>query len=438
MKTKIIYAIEAIIILMIIFTIPSFASTAIVNTETLNLRKEASTDSNIIELLSQNDEIEIISEDGDWYKVKHEENIGYVKKEYIKLNENSESIVKPSESTSETSETTSNENKNSTETMPTAAQEDRAKTKSKVKVRLIPAINANIIESIEENVEIEIIAKTNKWAFIQYKEITGWIPLTNIEEAIKESMGEEQEPVKEESNEETTNNEGSTEYGNTIKYEKVVTKYINETSVYLRSEANINSSVVTTLIKNTDVKVVGEEGEWYKVTYNELSGYIRKDLLADSKVSEVTSRGDVDRSQTTTKIESTANTESSNTSLGQQIVEYAKQYLNCPYVYGAAGSSSFDCSGFTMYVYKHFGYSLSHSAIAQSKCGKYVSKENLEPGDLVFFLDYETMDGIGHCGIYIGDGNFIHASSGTGYCVKISTLTSGSYYNRYSTARRLY
>lgn len=438
MKTKIIYAIEAIIILMIIFTIPSFASTAIVNTETLNLRKEASTDSNIIELLSQNDEIEIISEDGDWYKVKHEENIGYVKKEYIKLNENSESIVKPSESTSETSETTSNENKNSTETMPTAAQEDRAKTKSKVKVRLIPAINANIIESIEENVEIEIIAKTNKWAFIQYKEITGWIPLTNIEEAIKESMEEEQEPVKEESNEETTNNEGSTEYGNTIKYEKVVTKYINETSVYLRSEANINSSVVTTLIKNTDVKVVGEEGEWYKVTYNELSGYIRKDLLADSKVAEVTSRGDVDRSQTTTKIESTANTESSNTSLGQQIVEYAKQYLNCPYVYGAAGSSSFDCSGFTMYVYKHFGYSLSHSAIAQSKCGKYVSKENLEPGDLVFFLDYETMDGIGHCGIYIGDGNFIHASSGTGYCVKISTLTSGSYYNRYSTARRLY
>ena len=58
-------------------------------------------------------------------------------------------------------------------------------------------------------------------------------------------------------------------------------------------------------------------------------------------------------------------------------------------------------------------------------------------GDLVFFLDYETMDGIGHCGIYVGDGNFIHASSGSGYCVKVSTLTSGSYAKRYSTARRL-
>ena len=91
-----------------------------------------------------------------------------------------------------------------------------------------------------------------------------------------------------------------------------------------------------------------------------------------------------------------------------------------------------------MYVYQHFGYSLSHSATAQSYLGSYVSKDNLQPGDLVFFLDYETMDGIGHCGIYIGDGQFIHASSGSGYCVKISDLTTGSYLRRYATARRLY
>jgi N-acetylmuramoyl-L-alanine amidase len=90
-----------------------------------------------------------------------------------------------------------------------------------------------------------------------------------------------------------------------------------------------------------------------------------------------------------------------------------------------------------MYVYKNFGYSFSHSATAQSQQGQYVSKEDLQPGDLVFFADYETMEGIGHCGIYIGEGNFIHASSGTGYCVKISTLTSGSYLNRYVTARRI-
>ena len=157
-----------------------------------------------------------------------------------------------------------------------------------------------------------------------------------------------------------------------------------------------------------------------------MTGYIRKDLLSDSK-QEATSRSSLPRETTETK----------TTSMGQEIVDYAKQYLGYPYVYGGSGSSSFDCSGFTMYVYKKFGYSLSHSATAQSKCGEYVAKEDLQAGDLVFFLDYETMDGIGHCGIYIGDGNFIHASSGTGYCVKISTLLSGSYNKRYATARRL-
>lgn len=86
---------------------------------------------------------------------------------------------------------------------------------------------------------------------------------------------------------------------------------------------------------------------------------------------------------------------------------------------------------------KKFGVNLTHSATAQSKNGTYVAKENLQPGDLVFFKDYETMAGIGHCGIYIGEGNFIHASSGTGNCVKISTLLSGSYLQRYETARRL-
>ena len=116
-------------------------------------------------------------------------------------------------------------------------------------------------------------------------------------------------------------------------------------------------------------------------------------------------------------------------------------------MYGGASKSGFDCSGFTMYVYKKFGISMRHGAQAQSKIGTAVNankksasslKENLQLGDLVFFLDYETMDEIGHCGIYIGDGKFIHASSGSGHCVKINSLLPGDYYNtRYCAARRV-
>lgn len=443
MKQKILYTIEAILILMIIFTIPSYATTASVNTETLNLRKEASTSADIVELLSQNEELEVLSQDGDWYKVKHGNNTGYVKKEYIKVKEDSNSDTVKNTNT-ENTEPSANEEK--TITTSSDIQNTKSTIKTQAKVRLIPSINANIVETIETNSAVEVISKTNKWAFIQYKEMTGWIPLENIETSIEENVQENTESGQTENTEENnesadTNNEEKVEEttnsnSNTTTYEKSVTKYVNTSSVYLRSKASTDSSIVTTLIKNTDVKVVGEEGDWYKITYNDLSGYIRKDLLSDSKTSNTTSRGGIDRTETVSTSEVEANT--NDTTLGQQIVSYAKQYLNCPYVYGAAGSSSFDCSGFTMYVYKHFGYSLSHSATAQSKCGSYVAKENLQPGDLVFFLDYETMDGIGHCGIYIGDGNFIHASSGSGYCVKISTLTSGSYLKRYATARRLY
>lgn len=417
MKHKLLYIIAILITLMIMFSANIYADTATVNTETLNLRKEASTSSSIVELLNMNTELEIIEESGDWYKVNHGNNTGYVKKEYVKVKETTENNTNP------TTEEVSN----------TVTEETTGKSiiKVKSKLRLIPSINANIIENIEANEEITIISKTNKWAFIDYKDVTGWVPLNNIgqstsAEQIKEGTPSEVPEENKEDNNDTSNAENTETKDTSVIYEKTSTKYVNTTSVYVREKASTDSKIITTLIKNTDVIVTGEENDWYKVKYDTMTGYIRKDLLSDSK-QEATSRSSLPRETTETE----------TTSMGQEIVDYAKQYLGYPYVYGGSGSSSFDCSGFTMYVYKKFGYSLSHSATAQSKCGEYVAKEDLQAGDLVFFLDYETMDGIGHCGIYIGDGNFIHASSGTGYCVKISTLLSGSYNKRYATARRL-
>ena len=222
--------------------------------------------------------------------------------------------------------------------------------------------------------------------------------------------------------------------------------YVNTSSIYVRKGPGTNYNVVDTLILNDAVTVTAESGDWYKVKVNnKTDGYIAKRLLSDSKQT-VTSRSADERTLSEeTKVEekaeevkeSTAENEK-QTSKGEEIVNFAKKYLGCKYVYGGSGPSTFDCSGFTMFVYKNFGVSLSHSATAQSKKGTYVEKSNLQPGDLVFFKDYETMVGIGHCGIYIGGGEFIHASSGTGYCVKISTLLSGSYSTRYETARRIF
>ena len=89
-----------------------------------------------------------------------------------------------------------------------------------------------------------------------------------------------------------------------------------------------------------------------------------------------------------------------------------------------------------MYVYKQFGVSLSHSATAQSKIGTKVDRKNLQPGDLVFFTNYKTGKGIGHVGIYIGNNQFVHASTEkTGV---ITSSITGSYNTRYVTATRLF
>ena len=111
------------------------------------------------------------------------------------------------------------------------------------------------------------------------------------------------------------------------------------------------------------------------------------------------------------------------------VVGIAMQYLGTPYVYGGSSPSGFDCSGFVMYVYAKVGVSLPHNAAAQYGYGTPVDRSQLQPGDLVFF------NGLGHNGMYIGGGQFIH-SPHTGDVVKISSL-SGWYSSTWVGARRL-
>jgi len=111
------------------------------------------------------------------------------------------------------------------------------------------------------------------------------------------------------------------------------------------------------------------------------------------------------------------------------VVGIAMRYLGTPYVWGGASPGGFDCSGFVMYVFSQIGVSLPHNAAAQYGYGAPVSRDALQAGDLVFF------DGLGHVGIYVGGGSFIHAPH-TGDVVKVSSL-SGWYSSTFVGARRL-
>ena len=197
-----------------------------------------------------------------------------------------------------------------------------------------------------------------------------------------------------------------------VDQDNVFTTYgrVNAAGVNVRSGASTDSSSLATVDEGTVVTVNGLVDGWYDVTCEYgTEGYIRSDFL------------DL--------------TESSSGGANSDIVDTAMQYLGTRYVYGGASASGFDCSGFTMYVYQQYGYSLPHTATGQWQSGlgtRVYSISDLQPGDLVFFNDPSRNAGkaCSHVGIYIGNGQHIHSSSSRSGGVIISDLTSG-YYNTY-------
>lgn len=249
-------------------------------------------------------------------------------------------------------------------------------------------------------------------------------------------------------------------------------------SLRLRAEASTSSSIVTTLDKGVAVAILDDSTDgWYRISFNGKTGYVSADYLVVDQDNIFESYGRVNASGVNVRSESSTDgdvvaalnsgdvvtvsafedgwyavtcqygtqgyirsdfldlTTSSSSSSGSSIVDFAKQYLGTRYSYGGASPSGFDCSGFTMYIYSQFGYSLPHSATSQWQSGigtKVYSISELQPGDLVFFNDPSRNAGkaCSHAGIYIGNGQHIHSSSSSSGGVIISDLTSG-YYNTY-------
>ena len=215
----------------------------------------------------------------------------------------------------------------------------------------------------------------------------------------------------------------------------------------LLQEADGSSEVLDTLKDGDRLEVTGFDNGWFAVKKGDTTGYVTGDDLdltmeKEAPKPKVTAAA-VKKAVTETAADGTNDTGDSTDSAasssgsGSDIVSFAQQYLGVPYVYGGTSGSGFDCSGFTMYVFSHFGISLAHGATPQLNNGYAVSMSDLQPGDLVFFFGtYNTSSAASHVGIYVGGGQFIHASSSRG--VIISSLSESYYANRYLGARRVF
>ena len=237
-----------------------------------------------------------------------------------------------------------------------------------------------------------------------------------------------------------------------------------DTASNVRQGPTTESGLVAQAPKDETCFIIGFNESWYKVSFNGQIGYVRSDLLTllETPYNNAGSRGNTykENAKTETKSESTTETKSeekkesssesksessgssssgsssdsgssSGSSVGEKLVSTARQYLGYRYVYGGSSpSTGFDCSGLVYYVAKQCGYSIGRTCTAQLSAGTQISRANLQPGDIVIFeRTYTTSSRATHAGIYIGNGQFIHAANSRSGVV-ISSLDTDYYSSR--------
>ena len=423
------------------------ATTGKINVETARLRREANANSEIVELISLNEEVEILQQAGEWYQIKYKDVTGYLRNDLVTVNENAGENVTNTNATStenqeiaqnettgenaNTTDATTEQNTEGTENQESNQVENEVPTdmygKKKIvedtKLKIVPAINATDIVEVKTDEEVTVTEVINGWACVETSTTKGWIRQDKLKE-VEEVQQEEPQQEPAQPQEEV----------------KIKTQYVNSATVNLRKEANTSAEIVTTLELNTPVDIYAEENGWSRVKINDKEGYISTALLSDTRQEtnrSMAPRRDEEESATTSNKNTTQETNTSNNVVssgkGATVVETAKQYLGYKYVYGGSSpSTGFDCSGFTSYVFKLHGVSLSRTAAGQYSNGTGVEKANLQPGDLLMF----GKSGINHVGIYLGGGMMIHAANPS-RGVTTDTINSGYYFNNYVGARRV-
>lgn len=417
--------------------------TGTVSGNSVRMRSGASTSSSVVGTYDKGTKMSVIGAAGNWYEVSYSGKTGYVSADYMKLS------VGNASSTSSTTPTTPSPAPSSTTSANTKGFKATVIGTS-VRLRSQPNTSSDTLGCYSNGVNLTALGSVKDWYKVSYNGKTGYMSAQYVRitptdsyssaksgtvsgDSVRLRMGPSTDfasigSLNKGASVKITGETGSWyevsangKYGYMSKdYIKIVTTASTDTvekmdkigivtgnGVRMRSGAGTSYSTIGYYNKGIQVKVTGKTGSWYAVSYNGLNGYMSTDYVKLS----------------------------TGNAVADQVVATAKQYLGTPYVYGGSSPRGFDCSGFMYYLYGQYGYKLWRTASTQwANNGVKVEKSALQPGDLVFFSD--SVDPIGHVGMYIGNNQFIHASSGKG-CVVITSLSASYYANHYTGAKRI-
>ncbi|MBQ6553973.1 MAG: SH3 domain-containing protein [Firmicutes bacterium] len=385
------------------------ASKGIINADDVNIRTQASTSSDVLKRLSTGVTVTVTANADGWYKLSTASGgTAYVKEDFV-----------------------------------TITQADAVVTDAFVNVRVEPSMTSTVIGVVSEGESISVTGCVgDDWYSVDYNGQKGYIygdyfdgdlvPMLQGTTAKVEKTAKVTDEDEDDTDDEAFETAADQEKPDDGIYALVVS-----TSLNLRTEPNTDSDVIACYPDNYAFGIVGvADGGWLKVSdENNNIGYVKAEFVEfrnGAKPENTTVKTDAAR-----RAPVAFDNEAPASAKAAELIDYAKQFIGTPYVYGGTSlTAGVDCSGFIYSVYGDFGIALDRTSREQIHDGEFVPKDELVPGDLVFFNTGGDSE-ISHVGMYIGNGEYIHSTNGAAQGVTISDINSDYALNTYVGAARI-
>ncbi|GFP78150.1 SH3 domain-containing protein [Clostridium fungisolvens] len=403
----------------------------VVNVSTsLRIRQLANVGSAVIGYLNNGQAFDIKEKSGDWYYIKFNDKLGYVHKDYVKevsattdTSTTANNNQNVNNNTNQSSTATNQQNNQPTNTVEKPSKGQVINISTTLRIRQTANTSSAIIGYLYNGQTIDIKDVNGEWYYIQVANRTGYVSKQYVKVTETSKSTTEQKPtdtqstpvVQQPSTEAPTTQQPQTPQV-TVQTGMV---YNVTTNLRLRSKASSDSSVVAYILPNQTFKILSSSGDWFNIDFNGKTGYVSKAYV---------------------KVVSETNTSGSETTSNafQEVYNVLKTQIGTPYIYGGYGQEitsslidllkkafpsqaasgmydsipvqfinkgykAFDCSGLMQWGFKQAGINIGRTTYDQINDGKEVSKDEVKPGDLLFYSD------ISHVGMYVGDGKWIEA-----------------------------